>query len=124
MDNSFKDDERLFRAVYPPEHPGMFWKEDGSLSPSAFVSRNGACSVDRGNYRDSRIVIEDMKSRFKGCIVSVGVGDCRNSEAVVKYSPTTNIYHSEIYGAEDVVKLTRKQRTELARVAKKEYMGE
>ena len=50
MDNIFRIDEKLYRAVYPPEVMDMFWKRDGSVSSAAFEDRNGL-SVDRGDYR-------------------------------------------------------------------------
>lgn len=28
MDENFNDAERLYRAVYPPSHPGLYWKKD------------------------------------------------------------------------------------------------
>lgn len=123
MDDSFKDDERLYRAVYPPSHPGMFWKSDGSLSPAAFADPKGL-SVERGYYRDSNVVVQKMKSTFNGCIVSVNVGECRAVEAVVRYKPSDNIYHSEIHGGEETILLSKRQRLALARNARCEYMEE
>lgn len=41
MDNTFEGAERLYRAVYPPSHPGMFWKKNGKISPSAFADPRG-----------------------------------------------------------------------------------
>lgn len=52
MDNTFDDEEKLYRAVYPPSHPGLFWKKDGRISPSAFADPKGL-SVERGYYRKS-----------------------------------------------------------------------
>ena len=31
MDSTFGGAERLYRAVYPPSHPGMYWKKDGRI---------------------------------------------------------------------------------------------
>ena len=63
MDNTFDDSERLYRAVYPPSHPGMFWKKDGRISPSAFADPRGL-SVERGIYRKSEEIVEKMKKTF------------------------------------------------------------
>ncbi|MCM1224928.1 MAG: hypothetical protein NC548_61810 [Lachnospiraceae bacterium] len=124
MDNSFKDTERLYRAVYPPSHPGMFWKENGQLSSSAFADPHGL-SVERGDYREPNEIIQKMKESFIGCIVSLSVGDCRATDAVVKYAPTkNNDYHSEIHGSETTILLNKKQRFQLAKAAKVEYMEE
>ena len=32
MDSTFEGSERLYRAVYPPSHPGLFWKKDGKMT--------------------------------------------------------------------------------------------
>lgn len=123
MDNTFNADERLYRAVYPPSHPRMFWKKDGSLSPTALWDPKGL-SVERGNYRPSEDVVEKMKQAFTGCIVSVSAGDCDEVEALVRYKPTKNIYHSEIHGSETEIGLKKEQLVHLARKIKKEYMEE
>lgn len=124
MDNTFKDAEKLYRAVYPPSHPGMFWKKDGRISPSAFADPKGL-SVERGFYRESAEIIEKMKKKFSGCVVSLYVKDCRDVSAVVKYMPSKdNEYHSEIHGSDTVVLLNKSQRYHLAEMANKEYMEE
>lgn len=124
MDNTFENTEKLYRAVYPPSHPGMFWKKDGSLSPSAFADPKGL-SVERGFYRETKEIIKKMNEKFTGCIVSLNVGNCREVNANVKYIPTkSNKYHSEIHGSETNIKLDKIQRYRLAQMAKKEYMEE
>ena len=72
MDNAFEDTERLYRAVYPPSHPGMYWKKDGRISPSAFADPKGLL-VERGFYRKPEEIVEKMKRTFSGCIVSLSV---------------------------------------------------
>ena len=122
MDNTFEDEERLYRAVYPPSHPGLFWKKDGTLSSSAFADPKGL-SVERGFYRTPKEVVEKMKKTFTGCIVSVSVRNCRDVSAKVKYLPSRdNEYHSEIHGSDDNALLDKKQRLHLAQTAIKEYM--
>lgn len=122
MDNTFKDLERLYRAVYPPSHPGMYWKKDGRISPSAFADPKGL-SVERGFFRDTEEIIEKMKAAFDGCIISLNVGDCRDVEAVVKYLPSKgNEFHSEVHGSDTVILLNKSQRFHLAESAIKEYM--
>lgn len=124
MDNIFEDAERLYRAVYPPSHPGLFWKKDGSLSPSAFADPHGL-SVERGFYRKPEEVVEKMKKTFSGCIVSLSVRNCRDVGAVVKYLPSRdNGFHSEVHGSDTVALLSKSQRFHLAEVANKEYMQE
>ena len=124
MDNTYDDGEKLFRAVYPPSHPGMFWKKDGTLSSSAFADRYGL-SVERGYYRDKQKVIDDMKEHFSGCIVSVNVGQCRAVEATVKYLPTKRSkYHSEIHGSDTKIILNKSQRKKLSEMAIIEYHTE
>lgn len=122
MDSSFDGAERLYRAVYPPSHPGMFWKKDGTISSSAFSDPKGL-SVERGYYREPEEIIDKMRRTFTGCIVSLSVQNCRDVEAVVKYLPSkTNEYHSEIHGSDTKVQLSKSQRLQLARVAHNEYM--
>lgn len=124
MDNTFDDAERLYRAVYPPSHPGLFWKKDGKVSPSAFADPKGL-SVERGYYRKSEEIVEKMKKTFAGCIVSLSVRNCRDVGAVVKYLPSKdNKYHSEVHSSDDVVLLSKSQRFHLAEVANEEYMEE
>lgn len=124
MDNTFENTEKLYRAVYPPSHPGMFWKKDGRISPSAFADPKGL-SVERGFYRKSEEIIKKMKKTFSGCIVSFSVHNCRDVDAVVKYLPSkNNDYHSEVHGSDTVVLLSKSQRFHLAKVANNEYMGE
>ena len=124
MDNAFEDAERLYRAVYPPSHPGMYWKKDGRISPSAFADPKGL-SVERGFYRKSEEIVQKMKRTFSGCIVSFAVRDCRDVGAVVKYLPSKeNEYHSEVHSSDTVVLLSKSQRFHLAEIVNKEYMEE
>lgn len=95
MDKNFKSDEKLYRAVYPPEMVSMYWKRDGSLSSAAFADPKGL-SVDRGNYRSDDEVTSDMSKRFTGRIIRLYVKNCTDIGAKVKYIPSSkNIYHSE-----------------------------
>ena len=124
MDSKFEGAERLYRAVYPPSHPGMFWKKNGRISASAFADPKGL-SVERGYYRAADEVVAKMKKSFSGCIVSVSVQDCTDTDAVVKYLPSaSNAYHSEIHGSDKVALLNKSQRYHLAEVANEEYMEE
>lgn len=121
MDNTFPDCEKLYRAVFPESYKEMFWKKSGKVSSAAFTDRAGL-SVDRGNFRDDKIVIEDMRKFFQGCIISFTVGQCREADIVVKYKPTKrDRYHSEIHGSEDMPLLSKSQRKKLAEVAEMEY---
>ena len=122
MDDTFTEEEKLYRAVYPPSHPGMFWKRDGSLSPAAFADPKGL-SVERGDKRSSETIVKKMKKTFSGCIVSVTVENCHETDAVVKYLPSeSNKYHSEIHGSPTTLLLDKSQRYYLAKKANIEYM--
>ncbi len=117
MDDSFANTEKLYRAVYPPEIADIFWKTDGSISSAAFADPKGL-SVDRGNYRTDDKVIESMRSRFAGHIVSLYVKNCNDVNALVKYVPSrVNKYHSEIHGSDTSPLLSKSQRRHLARSA-------
>ena len=113
MDTHFKPHEKLYRAVFPDS---MFWKRNGQVSSAAFLSRHGGCSVDRGEYRNDRDVVLDMRNRnFKGSIIAVTVQDCREVNALPVYLPSrTNIYHSEIHRNTEHELLTAGQRKHLA----------
>ena len=114
MDNKFLSDEKLYRAVYPPEIADMFWKNDGSVSSAAFADPNGL-SVDRGDYRSDTAVILAMQKKFTGHIISLYVKNCMDIGAAVKYLPSrTNPYHSEIHGSSTVPLLSKSQRRFLA----------
>ena len=65
MDNNFKGDEALYRAVRPLP---MFIKDDGTITSGAFKDKCGL-SVERGNYRTDASVVETMRPRFDGKIV-------------------------------------------------------
>lgn len=115
MDNSFRADEKLYRAVYPPEIAEMFWRKDGTVSSAVFADPKGL-SVDRGDYRDDEDVVRSMLKRLDGRIISVYVKNCRDTGAVVLYKPSgSNPYHSEIHGSESVALLSKTQRLFLSR---------
>ena len=68
MNDTFSMDEKLYRAVWPPEIYELFWRRDGSVSSAAFADPKGL-SVDRGDYRSDADVISDMNKRFTGRII-------------------------------------------------------
>lgn len=114
MDNSFKNNEKLYRAVYPPEIADIFWKTDGSVSSAAFADPKGL-SVDRGDFRTDEEVIDSMRSRFSGHIISLYVKNCTDVQASVLYLPSkSNPYHSEIHGSQTSAPLSKSQRRHLA----------
>lgn len=122
MNDTFDSREKLFRAVYPPTHPGLFWKRDGGLSTSAFADPKGL-SVDREGDRTTSEAVSEIRKRLHGCIVSVTAGDCWETDAIVRYLPSkNNPYHSEIHGSETEALLTKVQRFHLASQAVVEYM--
>ncbi len=117
MDNTFKNDERLYRAVYPPEIAGMYWRKDGTISSAAFADARGL-SVDRGDYRTDEVVVDHMRKRFTGYIIRLYVKNCVDIGAAVRYLPSdSNPYHSEIHGSETEVLLSKQQRLQLSRKA-------
>ena len=114
MDEEFDLNEKLYRAVYPPEIKNLFWKTDGSLSSAAFADPKGL-SVDRGNHRPDIEVANDMQKRFSGLIVYIFVHNCHETNALIKYLPSKhNIYHCEIHGNSDSALLSKSQRRYLA----------
>lgn len=124
MNDSFPEEEKLYRAVFPPSQSSMFWKKDGSLSSAAFADKNGL-SVERGDNRNSDIVINEMKKFFIGRIISVTVKNCNETNAIVKYLPTKRSkYHSEIHGSQINKLLDKRQRRYLAQKAQIEYMDD
>ena len=114
MDEHFDNTEKLYRAVYPPEVADIFWKKDGSVSSAAFADPKGF-SVERGDHREDVIVLDSMRRRFSGHIISLYVKNCVDTGAVVKYLPSKkDKYHSEIHGSESVRLLSKSQRRYLA----------
>ncbi len=117
MDNEFKSNEKLFRAVYPPETVPMFWRLDGSISSAAFADPKGL-SVDREGERETKDAVSFMQSRFQGRIIYVRVKNCSEIGAVVKYLPSkSDPYHSEIHGSEGTALLSKSQRRHLSQKA-------
>ncbi len=117
LDNKFKLNEKLYRAVYPPEITEMFWRKDGSISSAAFADPKGL-SVDRGYHRSDNDVVTVMQERFTGRIVSLYVKNCLDIGAALKYLPSAvNPYHSEIHGSDNTLLLSKQQRLSLARKA-------
>lgn len=53
MNDTFPDEEKLYRAVFPESYMQMFWKRDGTVSSAAFADREGL-SVERGNLEKIR----------------------------------------------------------------------
>ncbi len=117
MDNNFLPNEKLYRAVFPPEMISMFWREDGTISSAAFADPKGL-SVDRGNFRPDAEVVADMMQRFIGRIIFLYAKNCHDVGAYVKYLPSkNNPYHSEIHGSKTQILLSKSQRHQLARKA-------
>ena len=121
MDSTFSVHEKLYRAVFPESYMQMFWRKDGSVSSAAFTDEDGL-SVERGNFREDKIVIEEMCKFFRGCIISLTVEQCKNANAIIKYKPTKrSAYHSEIHGSKDKPLLSKSQRKKLASASKIEF---
>lgn len=112
----FNDDELLLRAVL--SRP-WFWK-DGKLSSAALKTSNGL-SVDRTYDRTLEESIAYMLQNLTGSVVTFTLDDCKSVNALVKYRPTHNIYHSEIHGSKDNPRLSSPQAKELALRAVVQY---
>ena len=118
MTEQFETDERLFRAVYPPDIMPMFWKENGEISSAAFKDKNGL-SVERAGGRSEENIVSNMRLFFYGTIISISMSDCNSWNAVVKYLPTKrSVDHSEIHGSGDRVLLSQSQCKYLAKNAR------
>ena len=118
MTEQFDSDERLYRAVYPPEIMPMFWKENGEISSAVFKDKKGV-SVERAGNREEKIVIKEMHFFFDGTIISILAKDCFACGAVLKYLPTKRSqYHSEIHGGEERILLSQSQCKHLAKRAR------
>lgn len=122
MNNSlttqFEAQEKLYRAIYPPDKMAMYWKENGELSSAAFKDRCGL-SVERGYGRLDCDVAAEMHNYFDGLIYSITVGDCENECAYVVYLPSLRSkYHTEIHGSKERVVLSASQCKALSRKAK------
>lgn len=121
MDKNFSEKEKLYRAVFPATKYPIFWKKNGKVSSAAFKKKDGL-SVERGNFRLDKDVIEDMQKFFSGNIISVTVGQCREINAIVKYLPTERSkYHSEIHSSNETILLTDRQAKYLADLSVIEY---
>ena len=116
MPHHFNDNELLLRAVLPRP---WFWK-DGKLSSAALKDSNGL-SVDRTYNRTLDESIAYMLQNLTGSVVTFTLDDCNAVNAVVKYRPTHNIYHSEIHGSIEQPRLSSPQAKELALRAKVQY---
>ncbi len=117
MDDRFRDEEKLYRAIWAPEIAPIFWKRNGDISTAAFADKHGLL-VDRGDFRSDNEVVADMQKRLSGMIFYLLVKNVRDTGAQVKYLPSpSNIYHCEIHGSRDLPLLSRQQRTLLAQKA-------
>ena len=110
MNNHFSENEKLYRAVYPPSMNNLFWKDEKHVSSAVFLDKKGL-SVERGNFRSDKTVEKDMRKNFIGRIIVITVGLCQQINAKVLYKPTKrSIYHSEIHGSEKRILLSPMQR--------------
>ncbi len=83
MTEQFEVNEKLFRAVYPPEIMPLFWKENGEVSSAVFKDKKGL-SVERAGNRDELTIVDSMRRFFYGVIVSVRTQDCWACRAVLE----------------------------------------
>ena len=117
MNDTFAGDEKLYRAVFPPDIAQMYWRKDGTVSSAVFADPKGL-SVDRGNYRNDREVLTDMSTRFIGSILRIYVKNCVDIGCLIRYLPSRkNPYHSEIHGSDRAVLLSKQQRYYLSKKA-------
>lgn len=110
MNNTFSEDEKLYRAVYPPAMNQMFWKDDNHVSSAVFLDKKGL-SVERGNHRSDETVVSDMKKSFIGRIIYITAALCKKVNIQILYKPTKrSIYHSELHGGNSHIILSSSQR--------------
>lgn len=120
MDGTFDQQEKLLRAVWPPNCRPDFWV-NGRLSSAALKDKRGL-SVDRTYDRSLEISVEFIKQHKHGYIVSFTIPNCNFVQACVKYLPSQeNIYHCEIHGSETEKVLSDTQALLLARLAVLEF---
>ena len=119
MNEAFNIDERLLRAVFPPEKKELFWKGN-RLTSAAFKDKRGL-SVDRTGDRDMIASVDFMKTHLDGYIFSLSIIDCYHVHAEVKYLPTINPYHCEIHRSPYIVELDDDQALYFAENAICEY---
>lgn len=117
MEIEFKDDEKLFRAVWPESNFPLYWKEDGTLSSAALRDKKGL-SVERAAERCDSEALKVVCASFEGHVVSFTVGQCNEVNALVVPKPTKrSSYHTEIHGSQESKLLTKAQARHLARNA-------
>lgn len=115
MNNSFSEEEVLYRAVYPPDINEILWKDENHVSSAAFLDKRGL-SVERGNFRTDEEVVSNMHKLFVGKIISVTVQLCKKIKAEVVYKPTKrSIFHTEIHGDKKHIVLSPSQRRFLSK---------
>lgn len=118
MDNRFPKEEELYRAVYPPDIQELYWKKDGTLSSAAFKDKRGL-SVERGYFREDKVVVDEMRKYFTGVIISVVVKDCYEAQTLIRYLPSDRSkYHSEIHRDKEHKLLSQSQCKILAKKAR------
>lgn len=115
MAASFSDDERLLRAILPPDERPEFWEPDGGLSAAAFKKRDGL-SVDRTKGRTVKESAVFMRHNgLRGLIALLRPGDCGEAGVRLLERPSRgNPYHCEIHGSLPGGGLNRRQAAELA----------
>lgn len=111
----FELKEKLFRKI---SHDPNMWKE-GKPTSAAFKDSKG-CSVDRSKQRTEKESTDALLKRWGKdevkAIVNVTVGECAESEVLVKYDPTyDNEYHSTINRSEQIAALTGAQAKKISR---------
>lgn len=112
MNDKFRLDECLFRAVFPKD----LLKSSGKPSSAAFKDpHNGGLSVDRDGGRSLQEASAFLQAHLRGAAVYVTVANCLECKAQVRYCPSpSNIYHSEIHSNEREKLLSNSQAKYLA----------
>ena len=121
MNLIFRDDEKLYRAVYPKDRKPNFWTKKGNLASAAFKDKKGL-SVFRTADRSNNEALEEIKTKLQGYIYSFTFEQCKEVNACVVSLPSTiSDYHSEVHGSETEIILTSEQALYLSRKAVMEY---
>ena len=96
MNETFRPDELIFRAVRPAE---MYWKNGRPTSAAFKTSEPDGLSTDRDGDRPLQECLDDIHSRLVGRVISVMYSQCQEESVVVLHDPindpdNVNAYHT------------------------------
>lgn len=123
MDEYFREDERLFRAVRPGP---MYWKDACTVSSAAFKTKEeDGLSTDRDGGRTVEECVKRLSDNLSGGVVSVDCSQCREADVMVKYAPVEyNEFHTLLRRNEENAELTKSQARALAKLCRIDKLSE